>query len=95
MVDYPKKEKKRAIYPVFPPPEPAGDPAAGFSCPQGPAPSPAPGSGSMRHAFPSAFQTLGLNSTKYNGIIEVLGQIYAWVVCLMFAAVVILVFLGL
>ena len=49
----------------------------------------------MRHAFPSAFQTLGLNSTKYNGIIEVLGQIYAWVVCLMFAAVVILVFLGL
>ena len=49
----------------------------------------------MRHAFPSAFQTLGLNNYKYNGIIEVLGQIYAWVVCLMFAAVVILVFIGL
>lgn len=49
----------------------------------------------MRHAFPSAFQTLGLNHYKYSGIIEVLGQIYAWMVCLMFAAVVILVFLGL
>ena len=49
----------------------------------------------MRHAFPSAFQTLGLNNYKYNGVIEVLGQIYAWTVCLMFAAVVILVFIGL
>ena len=49
----------------------------------------------MRHAFPSAFQTLGLNNYKYNKAIEVLGQIYAWVVCLMFAAVVILVFFGL
>jgi succinate dehydrogenase/fumarate reductase cytochrome b subunit (b558 family) len=49
----------------------------------------------MRHAFPSAFQTLGLNNYKYSNIIEILGQIYAWVVCLMFAAVVILVFLGL
>lgn len=49
----------------------------------------------MRHAFPSAFQTLGLNNSKYNNIIEILGQIYAWVVCLMYAAVVILVFIGL
>ena len=49
----------------------------------------------MRHAFPSAFQTLGLNNYKYSGVIEILGQIYAWVVCLMFAAVVILVFFGL
>lgn len=49
----------------------------------------------MRHAFASAFQTLGLNNYKYNGIIEILGQIYAWTVCLMFAAVVVLVFLGL
>ena len=49
----------------------------------------------MRHAFASAFQTLGLNNYKYNGVIEVLGQIYAWTVCLMFAAVVILVFVGL
>ena len=49
----------------------------------------------MRHAFPSAFQTLGLNNYKYNKAIEVLGQIYVWVVCLMFVAVVILVYLGL
>ena len=49
----------------------------------------------LRHAFPSAFQTLGLNNYKYNGIIEVLGKIYTWLVCLMFAAVPILVYLGL
>ena len=49
----------------------------------------------LRHAFPSAFQTLGLNNYKYNNLIEVLGRIYAWVVCLMFAAVPILVYLGL
>ena len=49
----------------------------------------------MRHAFPSAFQTLGLNNYKYSNAIEIIGQIYAWVVCLMFAAVVILVYLGL
>lgn len=49
----------------------------------------------MRHAFPSAFQTLGLNNYKYNNIIEVLGKIYTWLVCLMFAAVPILVYLGL
>ena len=49
----------------------------------------------MRHAFPSAFQTLGLNNYKYAKVIDILGQIYAWVVCLMFVAVVILVYLGL
>ena len=49
----------------------------------------------MRHAFPSAFQTLGLNNYKYNNIIEMLGRLFAWVVCLMFAAVPILVYLGL
>ena len=49
----------------------------------------------LRHAFAAAFQTLGLNNYKYNGAIEVLAQIYAWFVCLAFAAVVILVFLGL
>ncbi|MBP5527729.1 MAG: hypothetical protein J6X79_04650 [Bacteroidales bacterium] len=49
----------------------------------------------MRHAFPSAFQTLGLNNYKYNNIIEVLGRLYAWVVCLMFAVVPILVYFGL
>lgn len=49
----------------------------------------------LRHAFPSAFQTLGLNNYKYNPIIELLGKIYTWVVCLMFAVVPILVYLGL
>ena len=49
----------------------------------------------LRHAFPSAFQTLGLNNYKYNNIIEVLGRIYTWLVCLMFAVVPILVYLGL
>ncbi len=49
----------------------------------------------MRHAFPSAFQTLGLNNYKYGKAIDIIGQIYAWVVCLMFVAVVILVYLGL
>lgn len=49
----------------------------------------------LRHAFPSAFQTLGLNNYKYNNAIEVLGKIYTWLVVLMFAAVPVLVYLGL
>lgn len=49
----------------------------------------------LRHAFPSAFQTLGLNNYKYNNIIEVLGKVYTWLVVLMFAVVPILVYLGL
>ncbi|MBQ8702906.1 MAG: succinate dehydrogenase cytochrome b subunit [Bacteroidales bacterium] len=49
----------------------------------------------MRHAFPSAFQTLGLNNYKYNNIIEWCGRAYAWLICLMFTAVPVLVFLGL
>ncbi len=49
----------------------------------------------LRHAFPSAFQTLGLNNYKYNNIIEVLGRIYTWIVCLGFAIVPILVYWGL
>lgn len=49
----------------------------------------------MRHAFASAFQTLGLNNYKYNKAIECVAQIYAWTVCLIFAAVVILVYIGL
>jgi succinate dehydrogenase/fumarate reductase cytochrome b subunit (b558 family) len=48
----------------------------------------------MRHAFPSAFQTLGLNNYKYNNLIEWLGDAYTWIVCLGFAAVPILVYLG-
>jgi len=49
----------------------------------------------MRHALPSAFQTLGLSNYKYGKAIDIFGQIYAWVVCLMFVAVPILVYLGL
>ncbi|MBR1549971.1 MAG: succinate dehydrogenase cytochrome b subunit [Bacteroidales bacterium] len=49
----------------------------------------------LTHAFPSVFQTLGLNNYTYNGIIEILGKIYTWVITLGFAAVPILVFLGL
>ena len=49
----------------------------------------------MRHACASAFQTLGLNNYKYNNIIEVLSRIYTLVVCLGFAVVPILVYLGL
>ena len=49
----------------------------------------------LRHACASAFQTLGLNNYKYNNIIEVLAQIYTWLVCLMFAIVPLLVYLGL
>ena len=49
----------------------------------------------LRHAFPSAFQTLGLNNYKYNNIIEALGSIYTWIVVLGFAIVPILVYLGL
>ena len=49
----------------------------------------------LRHAFPSAFQTLGLNNYKYNKAIEVLGSIYTWIICLGFAVVPILVYLGL
>lgn len=49
----------------------------------------------LRHAFPSAFQSLGLNNYKYNTAIEVLGKIYTWTITLGFAAVPILVYLGL
>ena len=49
----------------------------------------------LSHAFPSAFQTLGLNNYKYNKAIEVLGKIYTWVIVLGFTAVAVLVYLGL
>ncbi len=48
----------------------------------------------MRHAFPSAFQTLGLNNYKYNKAIEIIGEIYAWVILIGFSAVAILIYLG-
>ena len=49
----------------------------------------------LSHAFPSVFQTLGLNNYKYNKAIEVLGKIYTWIIVLGFTAVVVLVYLGL
>lgn len=49
----------------------------------------------LSHAFPSVFQSLGLNNYKYNPIIEVLGKIYTWIIVLGFACVPILVYLGL
>lgn len=49
----------------------------------------------LRHAFASVFQTIGLSNYKYGNAIEIIAQIYAWAICLIFAAVVILVFCGL
>ncbi|MBR1798346.1 MAG: hypothetical protein IJ761_00400 [Bacteroidales bacterium] len=49
----------------------------------------------ISHAFPSVFQTFGLNNYKYNGFIEVLGKIYSWVILIGFSAVPLLVFFGL
>ena len=49
----------------------------------------------LRHAFAAAFQTLGLYNYKYGNAIEWLACLYAWLVCLCFAAVVVLVYLGL
>ncbi|MCR5425002.1 MAG: hypothetical protein K6E93_09660 [Bacteroidales bacterium] len=41
----------------------------------------------MRHAFEAAFQTLGLSNYKYYRAIEIIGIIYAWCICLMFASI--------
>ncbi|MBP3763848.1 MAG: succinate dehydrogenase cytochrome b subunit [Bacteroidales bacterium] len=49
----------------------------------------------LTHAFPSVFQSLGLNNYKYNNFIEICGKIYTWVITLGFAAVPILVYIGL
>ena len=47
----------------------------------------------MRHGFAAMFQTLGLNNYKYSKVLEIIAFIYATVVCLMFATVVIVTFL--
>ena len=49
----------------------------------------------MRHGFAAMFQTLGLYNYKYGKAIEIIGIIYATVICLMFTAVVVGVFFGL
>ena len=48
----------------------------------------------LRHAFPSAFQTLGLNNYKYNTALELLGKAYTWILVLMFAIVTIIIYMG-
>jgi len=48
----------------------------------------------MRHGFAAIFQTLGLYNYKYGKVIEIIAIIYATVVCLMFATVVIGVYFG-
>lgn len=49
----------------------------------------------LRHGFAAIFQTLGLYNNKFGKAIEVIGVIYATIICLMFASVVILVYFGL
>ncbi len=49
----------------------------------------------IRHGFESAFQTFGLNHYKYSRLIEILGIIYTWVVCVGFSIVPLGVFFGL
>lgn len=47
----------------------------------------------LLHGFKSAFQTLGLNHPRYNGIIEGLGVIYSITVPLLFAAIPVILYL--
>ena len=47
----------------------------------------------LRHGFAAVFQTLGLYNYKYGKAIEIIGIIYATLICLMFASVVIITFL--
>ena len=47
----------------------------------------------IRHGFESAFQTFGLNHYKYSRLIQILGIIYCWIVCLGFAVVPLTVFI--
>ena len=49
----------------------------------------------MRHGFAAMFQTLGLYNYKYGKALEIIGIIYATLICLMFATVVIGILFGL
>ena len=49
----------------------------------------------IRHGFESAFQTFGLNHHKYSRLVQILGIIYCWVICLGFAIVPLGVIFGL
>jgi succinate dehydrogenase / fumarate reductase cytochrome b subunit len=48
----------------------------------------------LLHGFPSAFQTLGWNHPKYNGLIKITGTLFSIVVPLIFAAMPVAIFLG-
>lgn len=46
------------------------------------------------HGFKSAFQTLGVNSPKYNALIHNAGLIYSLVICILFALMPLAFYLG-
>jgi succinate dehydrogenase / fumarate reductase cytochrome b subunit len=46
------------------------------------------------HGFASAFQTIGVNSPKYNGLIRNAGYAYSVIICLAFALMPISIYLG-
>jgi succinate dehydrogenase / fumarate reductase, cytochrome b subunit len=46
------------------------------------------------HGFASAFQTLGVNSPKYNPLIRKVGYAYTLIICLAFALMPIAFYLG-
>jgi succinate dehydrogenase / fumarate reductase, cytochrome b subunit len=48
----------------------------------------------LLHGFPSAFQTLGINHPKYTPMIKKAGAIFSIVVCTLFAAMPIVMYLG-
>lgn len=47
----------------------------------------------IRHAFQSAFQTLGLNNRKCSRPLDICSQIYTWIICLGFGIIPIVVLL--
>jgi succinate dehydrogenase / fumarate reductase cytochrome b subunit len=48
----------------------------------------------LLHGFPSAFQTLGINHPKYNKLIKNTGAAFSIIVCALFAAMPITMYLG-
>jgi len=46
----------------------------------------------LYHGFASAFQTLGLNHLKYNGLIQTVGRAFAIVVPFLFALIPVLMY---
>jgi succinate dehydrogenase / fumarate reductase cytochrome b subunit len=48
----------------------------------------------LMHGFQSAFQTFGLNHKKYTPIIKSIGVFYSVVICLLFAAMPVSMYMG-